>query len=973
LGKYVILEAFNIGIAMQKKTETELSKSFQPTSIEKKWYNFWEENHFFTADPLSEKPAFSLVMPPPNVTGALHAGHALGRTIEDTLVRWKRMLGYEALWIPGTDHAGIATQTVVEQHLRKTKGIRRGDLSREEFLSHIWEWKEKHQSTILSQLKFLGCSCDWSRLRFTLDDQSNCAVRNAFKNLYDANLIYRGDYLVNWDTISQTAISDDEVEFEEKQGFLWYFKYPLKQSFETITIATTRPETLLGDVAVAVSPKDPRYASFIGKTVILPLTQREIPILADDFVDPEFGTGAVKITPAHDANDYEMGRRHHLKQINIMTPDGKINENGGVFQGMTMLEARGAVVKEMEASGLLDKIEPHTLRVGVSYRSKAVIEPYLSKQWFIKMSSFSKQLREVVQSDTVKLIPSYWQNTYFHWIDNLRDWCISRQLVWGHRIPIWYNKEDPEKMICYSGEGLPKEVEENPDLWRQDEDVLDTWFSSGLWPFSTMGWDGNSEKNPLLKKFYPLSTMITGHDILFFWVARMIMMGAFNLKEAPFKEVYLSSLIFGKSYWKKTPEGETIYLKEEERREYDQGKPLPKDVFTKWEKMSKTKGNVIDPVEMIASYGADATRMALCASATQSFQIDLDKRRFDEFKNFSNKIWNGARFVFMHLDNGPALTRTILSEGLNYATLRLEDQWILSVLSETVESVNKALTDYQFDLAATLSYDFFWKDFCAYYLEVCKPFLFGKKGTELEQMQKKKILCVVLSQSIRLLHPMAPFITEELFSALKARFDHNEACDQEKMVDPFTKETLEALKSKACITSPYPLLLDKTIINPKVKEDFSFLCQLVYIVRNILGEMQIPPALGIDLYVSGNLQEEKMQLIEKNKEIIESLVRLNNLHIQEFSPHFELASSAVLGEIGIAIPLPETMQLQEKERLLKEKEKTELKREKITLSLSNISFIENAPKEVVLAQRQQLERLDNELKLILDKLEKIKI
>ncbi len=595
--------------------EQQLPKAYTPKDVEEKWYTFWESKGFFKADSHSSKPAYCISIPPPNVTGVLHMGHALVDTLQDVLVRWKRMSGFEALWVPGTDHAGIATQTVVERHLMATTGKRRKEFSREDFLDHVWKWKEQSQSQILSQLKKVGCSCDWSRLAFTMDDKRNRAVRTMFKKMFDDKLIYRGDYLVNWDPVTQTALADDEVEYEERDSFLWYFRYPLSDHSGHIVIATTRPETMLGDTAIAVSPNDERYHQFVGKTAIQPMAKRPIPIITDRFVDPAFGTGAVKITPAHDPNDYEMGLSHKLPFINVLTPDGRMNENAGQFAGMTKEEARTAVVEGMRDLGLLLKIEPHKNRVGISYRSKAVIEPYLSKQWFVRMTKFKPLLRSVVEEKKVRLIPSNWENTYFHWIDNLRDWCISRQLWWGHRIPIWYRKDDPEVMICYDGPDVPPEVRKDPEAWVQDEDVLDTWFSSSLWPFSVLGWPDHTDD---LKKFYPNSTLITGHDILFFWVARMILMGEYALNTPPFPETFLHGLIYGKSYWRIQKDGSVAYATPQERLSFDLGEPIPSNVHSKWEKMSKSKGNIIDPLEIIESYGTDAMRMGLCASATHA-------------------------------------------------------------------------------------------------------------------------------------------------------------------------------------------------------------------------------------------------------------------------------------------------------------------------------------------------------------------
>ncbi|MGD2170450.1 MAG: valine--tRNA ligase, partial [Chlamydiota bacterium] len=771
-----------------------LSKSFEPKEIEKKWYQYWEEKEFFKADPNSSKNPYCIVMPPPNVTGVLHMGHALVNTIQDILIRYKRMDGFEALWVPGTDHAGIATQTVVERHLFAKTGKRRKDFDREEFLQHIWNWKETHQNRIISQIKMLGASCDWSRLRFTMDEQSNDCVRKIFKKMYDDGIIYRGDYLVNWDPVTQTALADDEVEYEEKESSIWYFRYPIENSQQHLVIATTRPETMLGDTAVAVHPNDPRFASLIGKNIQLPLTNRLIPIIADHYVDPDFGSGAVKITPAHDPNDFEIGNRHNLPFINIMTPDGHINEDMPQrFQKLSMQKARKAVVEEMKKLELIEKIEPYPLRVGVSYRSKAIIEPYLSKQWFVKTTQFKDKLIEVVKTGKVKLIPESWQNTYFHWIENLRDWCISRQLWWGHRIPVWYNKKDPTQIICHDGKELPKEVQNDPENWCQDEDVLDTWFSSGTWPFSILGWP---QKTPEFNKFFPTSVLVTAHDILFFWVARMILMSEYALSEVPFRETFLHGLIYGKSYWKEQ-DHHLQYLSFEEKKKYDLGEKIPKDVFSKWEKMSKSKGNVIDPVEIINEYGADAMRMALTSSVTHARQIDLDRRKFEEFKNFANKIWNGARFIFMNISDLP---KEELSKGLDSSLFTLEDKWILSLLNKNISLVRKYLDSYQLDKAANLAYEFFWKEFCAYYLELIKPTIFGKQLTVAHKKNKQKILVILLSSLARLLHPMAPFITEEIFSILKEMFASNEI---ESAIDPYTKDTLDALACNACMKASY--------------------------------------------------------------------------------------------------------------------------------------------------------------------------
>jgi len=912
-----------------------MDKSYEPKLVEEKWSQFWKDKKLFQADPHSSKPPYSIVIPPPNVTGVLHMGHALVNTLQDILIRWKRMCGFEALWVPGTDHAGIATQTVVERHLMATEKKRRKDYSREEFLARVWKWKEESEHQILKQISLLGCSCDWSRLAFTMDEPRTEAVLTCFQKMYDAGLIYRGDYLVNWDPVTQTALADDEVEYEERETKLWHIRYPLEDRSGHIVIATTRPETLLGDVAVAVSMNDLRYQSFVGKNVILPIVSRLIPVIADPHIDPLFGTGAMKVTPAHDPNDYEMAQRHPLAYINILTPDGKINQNGGEFQGLSTEEARIAVVKKLEALGLLEKAVPYTYRVGVSYRSKAVIEPYLSKQWFVKLTHFKQPLIDAVQTESVRLLPDHFKQTYLHWIHNLRDWCISRQLWWGHRIPIWYSED---KTVCYTGEGLPPEARANPSAWKQDEDVLDTWFSSALWPLSVFGWP---EKTPDLERFYPTSTLVTGHDILFFWVARMVMMGEYLTDEAPFRDVFLHGLIYGKSYWRFNEEGAAVYTSAAERLSYDMGKPVPPEVQSKWEKMSKSKGNVIDPIEMIESFGADAVRMALCASATEARQIDLDRRRFEEYKNFANKIWNAARFVFMNLEG------ISMDSGINRTLLTLEDRWILSRLGRVIWQVSTNLLHYAFDKAALSAYDFFWKEFCAYYVEISKPILFGKAGTSEEKANKQKILFVVLTAAVRLLHPMAPFITEELFSLLK-KFS------SEKTGEPYTDEALSSLQAAACATAPYPKVIRETDIDSAVEEAFASIDAIVHAIRNIRAEMQLPPGIATDVYLVGSCQKEA-------EPIIKALVRLNQLHFVEADPVLPFASAATLPGLKIFVPMPGEMREKEKARLLKEQEKL-IQQQNIGRSqLANPDFVAKAPPELVTKIKNSLAQSDEAL------------
>jgi len=927
---------------------SELPKAYDPKQVEDKWYQLWENENYFKADPSSNKTPYSIVIPPPNVTGVLHMGHALVDTLQDILIRWKRMQGFEALWIPGTDHAGIATQTVVERSLHAKTGKRRKEFDREEFVSEIWNWKEKSETEILSQLKKLGCSCDWSSLRFTMDEGCNKAVRTVFKKMFDQKLIYQGNYLVNWDPATQTALSDDEVEHEERDSFLWHIKYPIKDSSEFLIIATTRPETMLGDTAVAVNPEDPRYTKFIGKTIVLPLTNRPIPIIADSYVDPSFGSGAVKITPAHDFNDFEIGTRHKLPMINIMTSDGHILE--GPYAGQTMEGARLSVIRDL--GSLVVKTEPHKLRIGLSYRSKAVIQPYLSKQWFVNMSYYKDRLISAVKEKRVKLIPPHWEQTYLHWIENLRDWCISRQLWWGHRIPIW-TKGD--RMICYDGEGTPPEVD---DTWTQDPDVLDTWFSSALWPFSTLGWPDDTNE---LKKFYPTSTLITGHDILFFWVARMIMMGEYVLEEVPFKETFLHGLIYGKSYWRNTDHG-IVYVSQEEKKRYDLGEPLAKDVESKWEKMSKSKGNVIDPLEIIDEYGADAMRFALCSSVTHARQIDLDRRRFEEFKNFANKIWNGSRFVFMNLED---LSSDSLSKGLDENLLNLEDKWILSLLNEVTSEINLHLTAYTFDKAATKAYEFFWNDFCATYVELAKPVLFGKVGSPELRANKQRILVIVLCNAIRLMHPISPFITEEIFSLLSKQFLHLKININ---ADAMTQETTKALLSPACIVAPYPEANAEENRDRNVAETFAFMTAIIKQVRNIRAEMQLAPSEKTDLIIVGNGSE--LKTAQEHQNILSALIPTKTVTFERDEPSF-FGASALIGNLKLIIPIPDSLREKEKNRLIKENDKLEKLLLTTKQKLSNEEFRSRAPKEVVEKLEISLSQTEKQLLEIAGKLKEL--
>ncbi len=909
-------------------------KPYDPSATEKKI----EFNYTF--DPYSKKPPFCIIMPPPNVTGALHMGHALVTTIQDILVRYHRMNGYETAWIPGTDHAGIATQSVVEKKLFKEMGKKRTDFERDEFVKHIIEWKDLHKEKIISQIKRLGSSANWSKEMFTLDEKATKAVKTVFKKMFDDGLIYRGLYLVNWDTHLQTAIADDEVEHQDKDSHMWFFSYPIHQSNEHIVVATTRPETMLGDTAVAVNGSDERYAHLIGKHVRLPITDRLIPIIKDHYVDKEFGTGAVKITPAHDFNDYEVGKRHDLPMITIMNSNGTINENGGSFEGMTMFEARLNVVERMRDLGLLVNIEPHKHRVGISYRSKSVIEPYLSKQWFLKMEPFKEKLLSAVFDGNIEIIPKEWEKTYRHWIENIRDWCISRQLWWGHRIPIWYDKEDDSNVICYIGEGLPEEVVLHPDKYRQEDDVLDTWFSSALWPLTCLGWP---EKTPDLEKFYPTSVLVTGHDILFFWVARMILMGEYAGNDVPFQKVFLHGLIFAKSYWRSDKNGGILYLPKEEWIRYERGEKIPKEVCFKWEKMSKSKGNVIDPIDIIDEFGTDALRLALTSSVTTAKQIDLDFRKFEESRNFANKLWNATSFVVQNIF--PNMPGEIFPKAF-----KLEDLWILSRFSKVIENTHKAMESYNFaDLYHGL-HCFFWDDFCAYYLEISKPYLHGKEGGKEETSNKKWILLSTLTGFIKLLHPIAPFITEELFHILKEMLKGVTFPDH-----PLAKDVEQSFMKSDCGTSTFPA---SGVVDEHALTLFEEIKETLHVIRNIRGESNIPPGERLQISI-----EEKNSPLKIHTEIFKALTKVHSIDFHDrLEESIVPTSFATMKNRKIRIVIPESLLAMEKLRLTKSLAETDKNLENTRRALSNKDFIERAP-EALLIEKQELLKLLEKSKL----------
>ena len=692
----------------------ELAKIHNPSEVEDKWYSAWENSNAFMPDMNSDAETFTIMIPPPNVTGILTIGHVLNNTIQDVLVRRARMQGKNTLWLPGTDHASIATEAKVTKMLKENK-INKREIGRDEFLKHAWEWKNQYGGIIIKQLKKLGCSCEWNREKFTMDEKYSQAVLETFVRLYNDGLIYRGERIINWDPVGLTAVSDEEVIYQESKGNLWYIKYPVKDSDEFLTVATTRPETMLGDTGVAINPDDERYQHLIGKSVILPIANREIPIFTDSYVDKEFGTGCVKVTPAHDPNDFEMGERNNLDIINIMHPDATLNENAPAkYRGMDRYEARESVIKELNTLGLMEKIEEYTNNVGHSERTNAIIEPYLSKQWFVKMKPLADVALKVVADGKIKFHPERWVKTYNHWLENIRDWCISRQLWWGHRIPVWYKDDE-----IYCGIEPPKDKG-----WKQDSDVLDTWFSSWLWPFATLDWPEDTED---LRKFYPSNDLVTGPDIIFFWVARMIMAGMYFKKDIPFHNVYFTGIIRD-----------------------NQGR-----------KMSKSLGNSPDPLDLIDSYGADAIRVGLMLIAPQGIDILFSEDKIEQGRNFMNKLWNSARFVLMNLEDElpPSFSE------IDKSKLDQTDQWIISKLNRTIENVDKAYSRYRINEAIKLVYDFTWGDFCDWYIEFAKSRFYG--NDEDDKIVAQSVSVFVLKTILELLHPYTPFITEEIWSFFK--------------------------------------------------------------------------------------------------------------------------------------------------------------------------------------------------------------
>jgi len=854
-----------------------LDKRYDPKEIEKKWYDFWIEKEYFKAEAKSDKPSYCIVIPPPNVTGSLHIGHALDNTLQDIMIRWKRMSGFNTLWMPGTDHAGIATQNVVEKDL-KAKGTDRHAIGREAFIEKVWEWKKLYGGTIINQLKVLGASCDWSRERFTLDEGLSRAVKEVFVRLYEEGLIYRGEYLINWCTRCHTALSDLEVEHEDKQGKLWNIRYDFVDEEGGVIVATTRPETYLGDTAVAVNPEDERYTHLIGKKVRLPIINREVPIIADEFVDSAFGTGAVKVTPAHDPNDFEMGKRHDLPFINILTGDGKMSEEAGPYQGQDRFECRKNVLKDLEKIGHLESTKDHDHAIGHCYRCKTIVEPYLSKQWFVKIKPLAEEAIKAVKDGRVKIIPSGWENSYFDWMENIRDWCISRQIWWGHRIPVWYcdscdeiivSRETPDTCTCGSTE------------LRQDEDVLDTWFSSGLWPFSTLGWPDETDD---LKTFYPTSVLITGFDIIFFWVARMIMMGLKFMGEQPFDHVYIHALI-------RDAEGQ---------------------------KMSKSKGNVVDPLEMTDAFGTDAVRFTLAAYAAQGRDIKFSEERVEGYRHFLNKIWNVARFISMNLDEG---TKILPESDLhNSKALSLADKWIMSRMSGVSRDVNHALDEYRFNDAASLLYQFVWHELCDWYVEMIKPDLSGDNAES--RSAAISTLINVYESALALLHPFMPFITEEIWQQLPARAEVESICIRK-----------------------YPVY-DKQIHDEESEKKMDVIMDAVTGIRSIRGELNISPSLKLKVFIKATKKSE--EILNENMTFITKLARTSEIIIGQEIDVPKNSSSSIKPSLEIYVPLKGIIDVDaEISRLNKEFSKAEKDLTFVKKKLANVEFMKKAPEAVV--------------------------
>ena len=921
-----------------------MDKTYQPKQLENHWYKTWEERGYFA--PQGDGDPYCIVIPPPNVTGRLHMGHGFQNAIMDALIRYHRMLGRSALWQVGTDHAGIATQMVVERKLNAA-GSSRQEIGREQFVKKVWDWKEESGSIITEQIRRLGSSLDWTRERFTMDEQLSCVVEKVFIELYDEGLIYRGNRLVNWDPQLLTAVSDLEVISEEENGSLWHFRYPLADDpGRHVVIATTRPETLLGDSAIAVNPNDDRYKDLVGKLVDLPLCNRKIPIIADDYADPEFGTGCVKITPAHDFNDYEVGKRNNLEIINILTDDACINENApAVYQGLDRFEARKKIVEDMEALGLVETIEPHKLKVPRGDRSGVVIEPYLTSQWYVAVQSLADPAIKAVENGDIEFVPKNWENTYFAWMRNIQDWCISRQLWWGHRIPAWYDNDGK----IYVGK-TEADIREKHNLGddvslRQDEDVLDTWFSSALWTFSTLGWPNDRE---FFDRFHPTDVLVTGFDIIFFWVARMIMMTLKFTGEIPFKKVYITGLV-------KDEQGQ---------------------------KMSKSKGNILDPIDLIdgieldelvekrtadmmqpqlkakiekhtrdafpdgiEGYGTDALRFTFYSLATTGRDIKFDLGRTEGYRNFCNKVWNAARYVLMNCEDKAILDQHSISPK----HLSIADQWISSRFEQTALSIEESMKNYRFDLAAQALQEFIWNEYCDWYVELSKPVLWDEENNPLEAQATRWMLLNIMEKSLRLLHPFMPYITEEIWQRIAP---------------------LLSIQGESIMLQSYPQP-DETNVDQNAEQSIEWIKGIIVAIRNIRGEMDISPAKAIPVFLNKGTESDQAKL-EEYRPYLEKLAKLES--IQWLNPGEEVPAAATQlhGEIEILVPMAGLIDVgAERARLEQEIAKLETGMKAVSAKLNNKKFMDNAPEAVIAKERGKAQQMSGALTALQEKLEEL--
>ena len=856
-----------------------ISTTYNPKEFEERLYSNWQEKKYFTPVIDKSKKPYTIIMPPPNITGKLHLGHALDNTLQDMLIRFKRMQGYCTLWLPGQDHASIATEVKVENELLK-EGLYKKEMGREAFLEKVWEWTDEYRERIREQLKKMGCSADFTREAFTMDENLSKAVRHVFVKLYKEGLIYQGNRITNWCPKCQTALSDAEIEYEEKEGNFWHIKYPVVGSDEFLEIATTRPETLLGDSAVAVNPSDERYAHLVGKMLKLPLTDREIPVIADDYVDVEFGTGAVKITPAHDPNDFEVGKRHNLPQIRVMDDSGVINHLGGKYKGLDRYEARKQMVADLEELGLLVKIKPHTHNVGTHDRCGTVVEPIISKQWYVKMQSLADPAIEVVRNKGTKFVPERFEKTYFNWMENIQDWCISRQLWWGHRIPVFYCKdcgeimvelEDPTKCCKCGSENI-----------EQDKDVLDTWFSSALWPFSTLGWPDRTDD---LEFFYPTSTLVTGYDIIFFWVARMIFSGIHNMGETPFDTVLIHGIIRDA-----------------------QGR-----------KMSKSLGNGVDPLEVIDEYGADALRFMLVTGNAPGNDIRYIPERVEAARNFANKIWNASRFVMMNLD------RELMDKYKDCKEYSLADKWILSRMNSLIKEVTENMEKYELGIALQKVHDFLWTEFCDYYIELVKPVLYG--DDEKAKGVVFNVLYTVLNTGLKLLHPVMPFITEEIYTHLST-------------------------ETESITIATWPTY-DEALNNEKAEKDMTFIMEAIRSLRNLRAEMNVPPSRKAK--VMAYASEEAKDAFINGGAYLEKLASASEVTFLDNKDNLDNNLVSVVVKGGeLFLPLLDLVDREkELERLAKEVKKLEGEIERIDKKLSNAGFVAKAPEKVVLGEKEK--------------------